>query len=450
MRTKSRLVTTSAICLTLVLALSITTQLQAEDWPQWRGPMNNGVSSESSIATNWDSETNVLWKSPMPGQGGSTPVVWKDTIFVTSADGDDLILISLNKKTGERNWAKKVTDQNNKARAGEGNSASASPCTDGQHVWVFFCRGEKFSSGVLACYDFAGEEIWKTDIADRFGKIDIQFGLSSTPVLDGDHLYLQIIHGAMVRGDTTRTGKVVKLNKLTGETIWAVDRETDAVFENKHSYASPFMYDDGKQKFLVAHGADCTTGHDLATGKEIWRLSGLNGPSKINPAKFDLYFRFVASPGVGNGIIVIPTCKGGPTVALKVDESLKGNIPEDSDSILWTLPKTPDVSIPLVHGDLVYLLDKSGLLRVVERDSGEEVYYERTHSTQHRSSPVFAGGHIYFFAKDGTCSVVKAGRKFELVAKNEMGNTDITASPVVTDGILLIRTFDDLYAVKAE
>ncbi|GAB5405541.1 MAG: PQQ-binding-like beta-propeller repeat protein [Aureliella sp.] len=450
MRTESNRLFKTAICFAVATATAVTNLSKADDWPQWRGPMSDGVSGESSIATQWNAETNVLWKTPMPGQGGSTPVVWKDTIFVTSAKGDDLVLISLNKQTGKENWTRKVTDQNKKARAGEGNSASASPCTDGKHVWVFFSRGEKFSSGILACYDFGGQEIWKTDIAERFGKIDIQFGLSSTPVLDGDALYLQIIHGAMVRGDDTRTGKVVKLDKLTGEMIWAVDRKTDAQFENKHSYASPFMYDDGKMKFLVAHGADCTTGHDLATGKEIWRFSNLNGPTQINPGKFDFTFRFVASPCVGDGIIVIPTCKRGPTVAIKVDESLKGDIPEDSDSILWTLPKTPDVSIPLVHDDLVYLLDKSGQMRVVERDSGDEVYYERTHSTQHRSSPVYAGGHIYFFAKDGVCTVLKAGRQFNLVAKNEMGNTDITASPVVSDGILFIRTFDNLFAINAK
>lgn len=444
---KQRLAPLTYLGLAISMALGQTAL--AEDWAQWRGPKSNGVSQEQGIATTWDSKTNVLWKAPMPGQGGSTPVVWKNTVFVTSADGDNLVLISIDKTTGTENWKVQVTDQNQKARAGEGNSASASPSTDGKHVWVFFSRGERFSSGILACYDFDGNEVWKTDIAERFGKIDIQFGLSSTPVLDGDHLYLQIIHGAMVRGDTTRTGKVVKLDKLTGETVWAVERVTDAVFENKHSYASPFMYDDGKLKFLVAHGADCTTAHNLKSGKEIWRFSNLNGPTKINEGKFDITFRFVASPCVGDGIIIIPTCKRGPTVALKIDASLKGNISEDSDAILWTLPITPDVSIPLIKGDLVYLLDKSGQLRVVERDTGKEIYYKRTESTQHRSSPVFAAGHIYFFAKNGVCTVVKAGREFEIVSSNNMGNTDITASPVVSDGILLIRTFDDLYAIKA-
>lgn len=439
---------TLSLCF-VALAMGLGQFARAADWTQWRGAKSDGVSEEQGIASTWDSEKNVLWKAPMPGQGGSTPVVWKNNIFVTSADGDKLVLISINKSTGAENWKVQVTDQNEKARAGEGNSASASPCTDGKHVWVFFCRGERFVSGILACYDFDGNEVWKTDIADRFGKLDIQFGLSSTPVLDGDHLYLQIIHGAMVRGDTSRTGKVVKLDKMTGETIWAVDRETDALFENKHSYASPFMYDDGKLKFLVAHGADCTTAHDLATGKEIWRFSNLNGPTKINQGKFDFTFRFVASPCVGDGIIIIPTCKRGPTVALKVDASLKGDISEDSDAIMWTLPVTPDVSIPLIKGDLVYLLHKSGQLRVVERDSGKEVYYNRTESSQHRSSPVYADGRVYFFAKNGVCTVVKAGRKFEIISSNEMGNTDITASPAVSDGLLFIRTFDDLYAIKA-
>jgi outer membrane protein assembly factor BamB len=422
----------------------------AEDWPQWRGEGGRGLSDEHGLPKKWSAEDNVLWRSPLPGQGGATPVIWDNTVFVTSNDGDDLVLISINKSTGNKNWVRKVTDGNEKARASEGNSASASPSTDGEHVWVMFSRGEKFRSAILACFDFDGNEIWKFDIAQQFEPIDIQFGLTSTPVLDGDSLYLQLIHGEMRQDSDARTGRVVRLNKLTGETIWNVERTTDAQHENKHSYASPFMYNDGKLKFLVAHGADCTTGHDLETGKELWRFASLNGPNKINRGKFDLFFRFVASPAVGDGMIVIPSCKRGPAVALRVDENLSGLIGEDSESIMWTLDRTPDVSIPLIAGDLVYLLDKDGKLRCVERETGEDVYYERTHNVQYRSSPVYADGHVYYCGKDGVCTVVKAGQDFEIVSENAMGGEDITASIAVSDGKLFIRTYEALYAIGQE
>lgn len=433
--------------LVFVLALLLSHQslcnwATAEDWPQWRGKQGNGISVEKSIATSWSQSENVVWRAPMPGQGGATPVIWGDRMFVTSADGDDLVLICLNVKNGAQLWRKKVGDGNRDARAGEGNSASPSPSTDGKHVWVFF------STGILACYDFNGNLAWRTDVGERFGKLDIQFGMTSTPVLDGDALYLQLIHGAMKQNNDSRTGKVIKLNKLTGQTIWEVDRITNVVFECKHSYASPFLYDDGDRRFLVVHGADCTTGHDLKSGKEIWRLAGLNGVTDINPGRHDPTFRFVASPGMTAGAIVVPTAKRGPTVAIKVNDELRGDITNNDALRMWVRPETPDVSIPLIVDDLVYLLHKDGRLQCVELETGKQVYFERTHTVQHRVSPLYADGHIYICGKDGVCTVLKAGREFEIVSQNKMGGEAITASPLVSDGTLYLRSYDAVYAIR--
>ena len=427
--------------LAIALVACVGSVVSADDWPQWRGVGFDGISSEKSLPKSWSQTESVAWRAPMPGQGGATPVIWGDKIFVTSADGDDLVLLCVSASTGKELWRKTVGSGNEDARAGEGNSASPSPSTDGNHVWVFF------STGTLACFDVDGNEKWKFDVGERFGKLDIQFGMTSTPVLDGDSLYLQLIHGAMRRGDNSRTGKVIKLNKLTGETIWEYDRETEVIFECKHSYASPFIYDDGQQRFLIVHGADCTTGHDLETGKELWRFAGLNGPTEINPGRHDPTFRFVASPGIGKGVIIVPTAKRGPTVALNV-ASLKGNSTDVESARKWVLPQTPDVSIPLIVDGLVYLLHKDGKLQCVDVESGEEIYFERTHTVQHRVSPIYADGHIYFCGKDGVCSVVKAGKEFEIVSTNDMGGEDITASPVVANGTLYIRTYKALYAIK--
>lgn len=426
----------------LCIAGLLSNSLLADDWAQWRGPAGNGISSEKGIPTTWSETEGIVWRTSMPGQGGATPAVWGEKLFVTSADGDDLVLICLSTNDGSELWREKVTSGNTNARAGEGNSASPSPATDGKHVWTFF------STGVLACYDVDGNEIWKFDVGERFGTLDIQFGMTSTPVLDGDALYLQLIHGPMKFDNQERTGQVIKLNKLSGETIWLHDRATEAQFECKHSYASPFIYDDGKQKFLVVHGADCTTGHSLETGAELWRFGGLNGPTKLNPGRNDPTFRFVASPGMTKGSIIIPTAKNGPTVAIRVNEDLQGNVTADESITAWAISQTPDVSIPLIVDGLVYLLHKDGKLQCIDLETGEEIYFERTHSVQHRVSPVYVDGHIYFCAKDGVCSVVKAGRQFELIAKNEMGGESITASPVVANGTLFIRTYDAVYAIK--
>ena len=274
------------------LALLHVAFARADNWPQWRGVNSDGISSEKNVPTKWSKSEKIVWRTPMPGQAGATPCIWGDRIYATSAERNDLVLLCLSTVDGKILWKQKVGEGNQDARAGEGNSASPSPSTDGQHVWVFF------GTGAMACYDKDGTEVWKFNVSDRFGKLDIQFGMTSTPVLDGDALYLQLIHGRMQRGDQTRTGKVVKLEKLTGKTVWEVDRVTDAQFECKHSYASPFIYDDKKSKFLVVHGADCTTGHNLASGKEIWRFGTLNGPTPLNSKPNDITFRFVASPCV--------------------------------------------------------------------------------------------------------------------------------------------------------
>jgi len=413
----------------------------AENWPQWRGARADGVSVEKDIAIRWDTQRSIRWRAELPGQSGATPVVWNQRIFLTSAEGDDLVVMCLATDTGKTIWKKRVAGGNQNARAGEGNSASPSPVTDGTNLWVFF------STGVLACLDFDGSEVWKFDVGERFGKLDIQFGLTSTPVLDGDHLYLQLIHGAMKRDDSSRTGKVIQLDKKTGETRWEMERLTSAEFECKHSYASPFLYDDGKQRFLVAHGADCTTGHSLTNGEEIWRLSNLNGPTALNKQKNDATFRFVASPLVIPGSIIVPTAKAGPTVALKINSILKGTIAQDASVIAWVLPNTPDVSIPLIVDGLVYFLHKNGKLQCVELASGHEHYNERLHTSEYRASPIYADGHLYISAKDGVTSVVKAGPRYELVAENDLGEP-ITASPVIANEALYLRTYNALYSIK--
>ncbi|MEQ1829102.1 MAG: PQQ-binding-like beta-propeller repeat protein [Pirellula sp.] len=432
----------SDLSLVLLLVSFVPTLAFAENWPQWRGLRSDGVSSEKKIPTTWSKSQNVAWRTPMPGQAGATPCIWDDRIYVTSSDNDDLVVLCLNVADGTVRWKRTVGSGNQNARAGEGNSASPSPSTDGKHVWVFF------GTGALACYTKDGDEVWKTNVNDRFGKIEIQFGMTSTPVLDGDHLYLQLIHGRMQRGDSSRTGKVIKLEKMTGKTVWEVDRVTAAEYECKHSYASPFLYDDKKSRFLVAHGADCITGHDLTDGKEIWRFGALNGPTNINSKPNDPTFRFVASPLVSpaNNAIIVPTAKGGPAIALNVP-SLRGESSAIDSAVKWNSPRTPDVSIPLIVDDLVYLLNKDGMLQCLELSTGNEVYLMRTHTAQHRSSPMYADGHIYFGSKDGHFTVVKAGREFEIVSSIEMGEA-ITASAIVSNGTLYIRSYEALYAIR--
>lgn len=430
-----------AILLACVVMPTSAMSDAGDTWPQWRGPAGDGIAATTGLPAAWSKAAGVAWRTPLPGRAGATPCLWGGRIFLTSNEGDDLVLLCIDTKDGSIRWRQRVGGGNRDARAGEGNSASPSPCTDGEHVWVFF------GTGILACYTVDGAEVWKTDVNDRFGRIDIQFGMTSTPVLDGDSLYLQLIHGPMKLDDDTRTGKVIRLDKQTGQTVWEVDRVTNAQFECKHSYASPVLYRHAGREFLVVHGADCITGHALADGRELWRFGGLNGPTDVNPKPHDQTFRFVASPACVAGTIIVPTCKGGPTIALCVTDDLAGDCTAKKSVVKWTNPLTPDVSIPLVADGLVYLLHKDGKLQCVDLETGKDVYLERTHTGQHRTSPLFADGRIYFGSNDGWVTVVKPGRTFEQVDSIDFGGEAITASLFAADGVLYVRSYAALYAI---
>lgn len=413
-------------------AVSINT-VRAENWPQWRGPKNDGISNETNTPTKWSKTENVAWRLPLPGPGGATPVVWGERIFLTSVEKDsgDLLLLCVG-TDGKEKWRQVMGSGNRTARGDEGNSASNSPSTDGEHVWAMM------TTGVIGCWTVDGKEVWKFNLQDRYGKFNIQFGMTSTPVLDGDRLYVQLIHGD--GNAKTREAVVVALDKKTGQEVWKRDRPSDAIAENEHSYASPMIYDDGKTKFLLSHGADFIVAHDLKDGRELWRCGNLNVKTKYDPT-----LRFVASPVTGNGIIVVPTAKGGPVVALKPDG--KGDITTNPAMQLWRHSKTPDVPSPVIHDGLVYLCLADGQIHVLDEKTGDLVYQNRGYNKRHRASPTYADGKVYLTARDGIITVVKTGREYELLAQNDLGE-DISSSPVFANGTLYLRGFENLWAIK--
>lgn len=420
-------------CLSLFVLAGVS---QAENWPQWRGPRLDGVSLEKNIPTTWTKTENVAWRMPLPGAAGSTPIIWGDQIFLTSVESqpggtDTLVLICLG-TDGKLRWKKQVSQGNNVVRGDEGNSASPSPCTDGQHVWAMF------SDGALACFDFSGKEIWKLDLQEKFGKFKIQFGMTSTPVLDGDRLYVQLIHGD--GNPTTREATIAALDKLTGKTIWQTGRPSEAHTENEHSYASPTIYRDAERAYLLTHGADYVVAHDLNDGHELWRCGGLHPPARYDPT-----LRFVSSPLAVPGMILVPSAKKGITLALRPDGS--GNLTDDPQAILWKFDITPDVPSPLIVGDIVYLCRENGNLIALDRATGKRFYEERTSPGRHRASPVYVDGKILLTSRDGAISVCEPGPTFKLLATNKM-DEQISASPAVAGGTLYIRTFDALYAIR--
>ncbi len=418
--------------LLLVFVMDLARPARADDWPQWRGKGHDGISSERQAPVRWNRQENVAWRLPLPGPAGSTPVIWQDRIFLTTGDEAGHLMLVCVGTDGKLQWQQTLDTGNKAVRGDEGNSASNSPVTDGQHVWAMV------ATGVLACYTVEGAEQWKIHVGERYGKLNIQFGMVSTPLLDQGRLYLQLIHGD--GKDSTEEARVVCLDAKSGRELWNQPRITRATQENEHSYASPILYRDDQRAYLITHGGDFAIAHALQDGREIWRYC-------LNPHNDSYHptLRFVASPVAGEGMVVVPSAKNGPIVAISGDAV--GELAESGPAVRWRHERgTPDVPSPLIHEGLVYLCRENGVLVCVDAATGEKIYEERLFSDRYRASPLLANGHLYLAARQGVVSVVRAGRKFELVAENRM-EEPISSSPVIANGRLYLRTFDALYAI---
>lgn len=422
----------------LVMLLAAGRSACADNWPSWRGPHQNGICDETGIPLKWSGSDNIAWRLELPGPAGATPAVWDEHIFLTAVNGDNLTLLCAS-TDGKELWRQVVGVGNKNVRNDEGNFASPSPTTDGKFVWSMM------SSGDLGCYDFEGQEVWKLDLQDRYGPFQISFGMTATPVLYGDALYVQLIHGD--READTHEARIVALDKRTGSEIWQAHRITGAYGENELSYASPMLYDYGNLQYLITHGADFAIAYDLEDGHEIWRCGGLN-PHDDPKKRYHPTLRFVASPATAPGMVVVPTAKNGPVVALHAN--LTGDVTDNEAAYFWKRPdNTPDVPCPLIHDGLVYLCRENGNLICLEAESGKELYQERTHRERHRASPVYADGRVYLTARDGKVTVVKAGPKFEILAQNDLGEPQ-SSSPAISNGTIYLRTFEALWAIRGK
>jgi outer membrane protein assembly factor BamB len=422
---ESKLHLLQAIAGLIVLALFFDIT-HAENWPRWRGPRNDGTSTETGLVSTWSKTENIKWRLELPGAAPSTPIIWHDRIFLTSAEESALTLLCIN-TGGKILWKKILGEGNYNIREGESNAASPSPSTDGVYVWI------KLGTGILACYDFTGKEIWKFDLQQRYKPFSMYHGMSSSPLLDGDRLYLQLLH--------TNQQLVLALDKKTGKEIWRHERKTDASQESLHSYATPFIYRSGDQEFLLTHGSDYIVAHDLKDGKELWRCGGLNNPQDYNP-----FYRFVASPVAMPGLIVVPSAKNGPVLGIN-PVGATGDITNSSKNFHWKMSdNTPDVPSPVLHDGLLYLCRENGTLLCIDAKTGQQYYLERTHNYRHRGSPVYADGKIFLMSADGTVTVVKPGKKFEVIATNTIDERS-AASLAISGGTIYLRTYKALYAI---
>jgi outer membrane protein assembly factor BamB len=405
-----------------VVLLSITFA-RAENWPQWRGPSLNGVSTEKNLPVKWTTEENVAWKLAMPEWSGSTPIIWRDRIFLNVAEKDELFLWCVDRTKGTMVWKKLLGSGNVKMR--KQNMSSPSPVTDGKSVWVMT------GTGILKGFDFTGKELWTRDIQKDYGEFGLNWGYASSPLLFEDSLYVQVLHGMK----TDDPSYVMRINKTTGKTLWKVDRPTAAIMESPDSYTTPALLRYGKTTEIVITGGDVVTGHDPATGKELWRANGLN------PQNAPMY-RIVASPIVFNDLIYAPT-RVKPLLVFKAGG--RGDI--TTSHLVWSTNNGPDVPTPVTDGKYFYIVNDRGIMWCLDAKTGAEIYgQQRIRPGTYSGSPVLADDKIYVTNEEGLTTVVKAGPTFEVLAENPL-NDYCLSSPAISEGQIFIRTATNLYAV---
>ena len=397
---------------------------EAENWPAWRGPTADGVSTETHLPVEWDTGRNVAWRLPMPAWSGSTPIVWGDRIFLNVAvDEDNIELWCLDRDTGQPLWTRHLGDGNRRLR--KQNMSSPSPVTDGERIWVMT------GTGILKAFDRGGDELWARDIPASYGPFGLNWGYASSPLLHGNALYVQVLHGMR----TDDPSYVLRIDRDTGETVWRVERPTDAVRESPDSYTTPALleYDGGTE--IVITGGDAVTGHDPETGRELWRADGLN-PTRQRD------YRIVASPLVRDGLIYAPT-RVRPLLALRPGG--RGDVLDSH--VVWSTDDGPDVPTPVTDGEYFYVVNDRGIVFVSDAKTGEPVYGpERIRRGTYSASPVLADGRIYVTNEDGVTTVLRAGPEFEILAENDLDNYCLS-SPAISEGQIFIRTTGYLYAI---
>lgn len=406
----------------LVIVLLLT-PVYGDNWPQWRGPELNGTSREKNLPLRWSATENTSWRLALPSWSGSTPVVWGERVFLHVAEGDNLFLWCVERKQGTVLWKRELGGGNVKMR--KHNMSSPSPVTDGAGVYALT------GTGVLKGFDFSGREIWSRDIQKDYGEFGLNWGYASSPLLHEDALYVQVLHGMK----TDEPSYVLRIDKRTGKTVWRVERPTKAIRESPDSYTTPALLRYSKTVEIVITGGDAVTGHDPASGKELWRAEGLNPDN-------DPFYRIVASPVVADGIVYAPT-RVRPLLALR--SGGRGDVTKSH--VVWSTSNGPDVPTPVTDGKYFYVVNDRGIVWCFDAKTGQELYgQQRIKPATYSASPVLADGKIYVTSEDGLTTVIKAGPKFEVLAENNLDDYCLS-SPAISEGQIFIRTAHYLYCI---
>jgi outer membrane protein assembly factor BamB len=431
--------------LAAVLVTCITASVSANDWPHWRGPAATGVAAPSALPSTWSAKDNVAWQASLTGAGVSSPIVHGNRVFVTSQIGDGrrrdgrhptltqgadpstageatlsrrsraevgFIVEAFDRSTGKRLWIHEAAAEGELPPVHDKhNLSSASPVTDGERVYAWFGTGQ------LVALDVSGRPAWSKNLAKDYGAFDIQWGHASSPALFQDSLILLCYHGGR--------SYLLALDKRTGAVKWKVDKPGGV-----ESYSSPIVAQGPNGTELIVNSSVGVEAFDPGTGKSLWTYPEVN--------------RFpIPVSMVDNGILYLSRgYRSSPYMAIRLGG--KGDI--TNTHVMWRVPTGGPYVSSLVHYQgVIYMSTDNGILSAVDASNGQRLWQERVGGT-FSASPIAGDGKIYFVSEGGETIVIKAGRTFEVIARNRLDG-HFVASPAAGGGNVFLRADDRLYAV---
>jgi outer membrane protein assembly factor BamB len=455
------------ICLGLLLATaSAFVGAQAPDqahWPQWRGPLFNGM-ARGDAPTVWSDTSNIKWKADIPGRGHSTPVIWGDKIFLTTAiptgkpaptppakasppasgnqqsdessrggaqqrrgrgpGGDTgpqaehkFDVLCLDRKTGKLLWQRtaKVAVPHEGYHRAYGSFASNSPVTDGKYVYA------SFGSRGIYCYDFNGRLIWEKDLGIQM-RMKLGFGEGTAPLLIGDRLILVFDHEA--------DSFIVALDKLFGKELWRTSRDEGS------SWSTPLAVEHSGRKQVVVTGTTKVRSYDPENGKVLWESAGLGANA-------------IPVPVYQNGVVFVMSGFRDPRLmAIKLEK--EGDL-SGSDSIVWSHTRGLSYTTsPVLHDNKLYVVTDSGMISAFNATTGEPHYAQVRLPKAYnlKASPVGANGKLYLATEDGDVVVLRMGEKLEVIATNTLEDQMFIATPVIAAGELFLRGQNQLFCIS--
>ena len=384
-------------------------------WPRWRGPSGQGLASGTGYTDTWSDTQNVVWRTPVPGRGHSSPIVWGDRLFLTTAHDDGRVAVmAIRRSDGRQLWQTFGPDRTNEHVHPKNSHASATPTTDGSRVFAFF--GNK---GVMAV-DFEGRILWHRSL----GTFDNYHGTAGSPLLYKDKLILFQDHS----GGSGGGAFVAALDAATGRTLWRTARRASV------GWSTPIALHTLDHAEIIVSSQQRVQAYDPDTGAERWSCGGN-------------LFEVIPTPVVGHGLVFCSSGRAGPTLAIRPGG--KGDV--TATHVAWETPRgSPFVPSPLLYGDYLYLMnDMTSVATCLEAKTGRVLWQGRLGVATREgfsASPVGVDGKVFVTNDEGDTFVLKAGPSFELLRVNRL-NARTLASPALVDGRWYFRTDRELLAI---